>query len=436
MRDDCRTTRRRLLGAGGLAGAAGLSGCLGFELFDGGTSVDAPGEIVTGWAWNEPARALDSTDERYEDQADATVDVSIEQVDHETLVDDLRSALVAGSGGPDFSILEGIDAPQFVETGGLADLSARTDDDLQDEFVDGAWETFTSGDAVHALPWDVGPVGVFYRRDVYEEHGIDADSIETWDEFREAGTNLPDGVAMINLPPNDLDGVWRRGFRQLGGRPFTEDGRVDVHSEPSLRVARTIGRLADAGITDDVESWGSDWYDAHEDGSIASLVAGPWMEPILVETMEDTTGEWGVYALPAYEPGGNRATNWGGSGLCIPAHAESADQAWDFVQWTLRSPDVQNAMYEEFGLFPALETAYDADYYDEAVEFFGDQRARRVFARLAPDIPGYRYTVDTPVVSREMNSALRGMVAGERSPEEAVQRAAERIAEETDRELA
>lgn len=434
MRNDRRTTRRRLLGTTCLAGTAALAGCAG--LFEDGRSRETPSEIVTGWAWNEPARALDSTDEPYEEQAVADVDVVIEQVGHETLVEDLRSALVAGSGGPEFSILEAVDAPRFVETGGLADLSELADDDLQDEFVRGAWQSFDDGDAVHAMPWDVGPVAVFYRRDVYEEHGIDPTTIETWDEFREAGTTLPEDVAMINLPPNALDGVWRRGFRQLGGSPFTEDGRVDVHSSTSLRVARTIERLVDAGVTDDVESWGSAWYDAHGDGSIASLPAGPWMEWILVESMEDTAGQWGVYELPAYEPGGNRATNWGGSGLCIPAHADAADRAWDYVQWTLRSPEMQNAMYEEFGLFPALEAAYDADLYDEELEFFDGQRARRVFTRLAPDVPGYRYSVDTPVVSRVMNSALGEMVAGERSPREAVQRAAERVAEETDRELA
>lgn len=434
MRDEPGVTRRGLLASGGAAAAAALSGCVG--LFGEDQPRERPSDAVTGWAWNEAAAALDGTDEPYEEQTGAGADVVIEPVEHDTLMEDLEAALASGTGGPDFSILEAVDAPKSLETGGLVDLSDRVDGDLREEFVDGAIASFSTADAVHAIPWDVGPVGVFYRRDVYAEHGIDPDSIETWDQFREAGTKLPDDVAMIDLPPNDLDGIWRMGFRQLGGQPFTEDGRVDVHSDTSLRVARTIERLVDAGVTADVESWGSDWYDAHESGAIVSLPAGPWMEPILTESMADTAGQWGVYALPAYEEGGNRATNWGGSGLCVPAHGASVDRAVDYVQWTLRSAEMQNTMYEEFGFFPALEAAYEADYYDAEVDFFDGQPIRRLFADLAPDVPAYRYTTDTPVVSEMMNQALREMVAGERSPEEAVQQAAERVAEETGRELA
>jgi ABC-type glycerol-3-phosphate transport system substrate-binding protein len=434
MSEDHTSTRRRMLQAVGLTSAACLAGCVEGALFEEETPASGSGAAVTGWAWGEAREALDLTVGPYAEQADGAV--RIENVDHESFADRFESALTSGADGPDFAMLESVAAPSFVETGGLEDLSERISSSVRDEFVGGTWDAISDGDAVYALPWDVGPVGMFYRRDVYRQHGIDPTTIETWDQFVEEGEKLPEDVHMMNLPPNDYDGVWRMQFRQLGGQPFTEDGKVNVHSDTSLRVARNIQAMVDAGVVDDVESWTPDWFELLGNGDVASLQAGAWMEATLRDSLPDTEGDWGVYELPAHEPGGNHATNWGGSNLCLPSQTDAVDRAWDYVEWAMTSAEMHNEMFSEFGIFPAYEPAYEADVYDEELEFFGGQRARQVFVDLAPDIPGYRYTVDTDVVSDAMNTYIARMVQGELSPAAAVQQAAEQVAEETDRELA
>jgi multiple sugar transport system substrate-binding protein/lactose/L-arabinose transport system substrate-binding protein len=433
--------RRRILRYAGTAGAAGLAGCIGTgpgddtETPTGGSSM---GDEVTGWAWDVAAKSLDLTDEPYEDQVGGGVDVKIEQIGHSSLVDKFRTSLVSGSGAPDFSILESVVARSFIDTGGLADLSGRIDSSTKSEFVSGKWEAISQGDEVYAIPWDIGPVGVFYRSDTYSEHDIDPSSIETWDQFIEEGKKLPDDVYMNNMPPNDYDGVWRMQFRQLGGKPFTEDGKVNIHNDTSVRVAQNIKTMVEEGISNNVESWGSEWFELYGNGDIASLPAGAWMEGTLKDSLPDTSGSWGVYELPAYESGGNHATNWGGSNLCLPSQTDSAhaDRAWDYMEWAMTSSEMQNDIYSEFGIFPAYEPAYESDIYDAEVEFFGGQKIRQIFAELASDVPGYRYTVDTPAVTDAMNKYLSQMVAGDVSPSEAVQKAAEQVANNTDRELA
>jgi multiple sugar transport system substrate-binding protein/lactose/L-arabinose transport system substrate-binding protein len=422
----------------GLAGAAGLAGCIGTGSSDEESPTPEMADEVNGWAWDVAAKSLDLTDEPYEDQAGENVDVTIEQIGHESLVDKFRTSLVSGSGAPDFSILESVVAPSFIDTGGLEDVSGRLDSSVKDDFVSGKWEAISDGDAIYAIPWDIGPVGVFYRRDTYEEHGIDPSSIETWDQFIEEGKKLPDGVSMNNLPPNDYDGVWRMQYRQLGGKPFTEDGKVNIHNDTSVRVAQNIKTMVEEGISNNVESWGSEWFELYGNGDIASLPAGAWMEGTLKDSLPDTSGSWGVYELPAYESGGNHATNWGGSNLCLPSQTDSAhaDRAWDYMEWAMTSSEMQNDIYSEFGIFPAYEPAYESDIYDAEVEFFGGQKIRQIFAELASDVPGYRYTVDTPAVTDAMNKYLSQMVAGDVSPSEAVQKAAEQVANNTDRELA
>lgn len=435
---DRSTSRRRLLRGAGLAGAASLAGCAGtIPGLETATPTPGDGGAVTGWAWDVAADALATTVDPYARQRDGR-GVSIERVDHEAMQDEFRPALVSGEGAPAFAVLERSVAPTFIDTGGLADLSERMGPATRDRFVDGAWEAVVDDGGTYAVPWDVGPVATFYRRDVYETSGIDPETIETWDDFVAAGEQLPDSVDIINLPPNDLDGVWRRRLRQLGGAAFTEAGAVDLQSEASLRAARSIESLADAGIASNLESWGEEWFNAYAEGSIASLPAGAWMEQALRDTLADTAGEWGVYPLPAHESGGTHATNWGGSSLCLPAQtpAERADRAWDYVEWVTTSPGVQNDLYREFGVFPSLTGAYEADLYDEPLDFFGGQPIRRVFADLAGEMAGYRYSLDTPAVSRAMNEFLGRMIEGEFDAEEAVRLAAEQVADQTGRELA
>jgi multiple sugar transport system substrate-binding protein/lactose/L-arabinose transport system substrate-binding protein len=97
---------------------------------------------------------------------------------------------------------------------------------------------------------------------------------------------------------------------------------------------------------------------------------------------------------------------------------------------------MQLAMYDEYGLFPALETTYDDPVFDEELDFYDGQPARALFAEVAQDAPGYRFTADTPEVSQAIETELQRMINGEQSPEEAVQAAAETVAENTDRDLA
>ena len=40
------------------------------------------------------------------------------------------------------------------------------------------------------MPWDSGPVVLYYRRDMFEKAGVDPASIETWDDFVEAGKKV------------------------------------------------------------------------------------------------------------------------------------------------------------------------------------------------------------------------------------------------------
>lgn len=163
------------------------------------------------------------------------------------------------------------------------------------------------------------------------------------------------------------------------------------------------------------------------------------MDGTLRAELPDTAGDWGVYKIPAFEEGGTRASNRGGSNMAIPSQIEDetvVDRAFDFCQWAMTDPDVQNMVLEEFALFPSLTTAYDADIYDEEQDFYGGQAVFSLFAEVAQEIEPYRWTEATPEIDNTLITELGNMIDGNKSPEQAMQDAAETVADRTDRDLA
>ena len=451
--NDGRSVRRRIVLKGsGIAGLAGLAGCVGTgdpeptgtaESNNGGsgsgssTSQSQLAGSAEVWGWDVAARAMDLIDEPYEEANGG--DVSINQIGRADLKDKFKSTLLSGSGAPAASMMESVDAASWVDTNSLRDISGLLDDSgIKSDFVEGKWGPLEKDGGTYALPWDIGPVGTFYRRDVMNEYSIDVESVETWEQYIEEGQKLPEDQYLLNLPSNDYDGLWRMIFRQIGGQPFTANGEVNIASDKSLQVARILKKINDSGVANDLASWSSGWFTAFGDGTTASLTAGAWMEGTLKAELGDTSGNWGVFKPPAVESGGSRATNWGGSNLTIPAQVsdEVAKRAWDFMSYTLGREESQLTMYREYGLFPALETTYESEAYDESHEFLDGQAAGRMFADISPEINPYRYTIDTPEVTDAINTHFRDMMAGDKTAKEAVDAAAQQVANRTDRDIA
>ena len=70
---------------------------------------------------------------------------------------------------------------------GFAELS---DIVSSDDFLPVKMGEVTINDKIVGFPWDAGPVAVFYRTDYFEQAGVNAEDIQTWDDFIEAGKKI------------------------------------------------------------------------------------------------------------------------------------------------------------------------------------------------------------------------------------------------------
>ncbi len=133
----------------------------------------------------------------------------------------LRTALKAGTGAPDAAQIEFQYIPTFSLTKSLVDLRPYGAEALKDQFVPWTWQQVVgSGGEVWAVPQDSGPMGMLYRKDIFDKYGIAVP--KTWDEFAAASRKLHAAdpkVFMTNLAQSQA-GVWFGLLWQAGVKPF------------------------------------------------------------------------------------------------------------------------------------------------------------------------------------------------------------------------
>ena len=168
----------------------------------------------------------------------------------------MTTCLQSGIGLPDIVSIEGEQMAKFGEKfpGQFVDFTDVID---QKQFFPVKMSECTVGGKVIAYPWDAGPAGIFYRSDLFEQAGIKAEDIVTWDDFIAAGKVLKEktGVDMLCMPESRSDTTYRLLMMAAGGLYFDIDGNTQVDSEASIKAMKTCKAMYDADITFNNSSW-------------------------------------------------------------------------------------------------------------------------------------------------------------------------------------
>ena len=365
------------------------------------TSAQLNGRINV-WAWNIAAKSLHGiTPEFRRRYPNVAVDVEMSGTIVQTR---FLLSLSAGTGAPDVMQLQAYEAQRFLATGRLADLTAVAAKHA-DDFPAASWANCTRDGRVYAIPWDVGPCAVFYKPAVFETYGIDPEGIETWDDYIAAGQRIVRAsggrTKMLALSGAELQNTYEMLLQQLGGQMFDDQGRVAVNLDESRRVMNLIRRMIDAGICADVRPWTHDWMAGFNGDTIATYPNAVWLGGTIKDTVgtygagkADGGGGWRVFPLPAFERGGRRASNLGGSVLVIPDQCTRKEAAWAFIEYALCTGEGQVAHYANYNLFPAYLPALRDPYFGRPDPFFGGQHVSALFAQRVREVPVLNRTPD------------------------------------------
>ena len=333
----------------------------------------------------------------------------------------LMTVIAAGEATNDIEALEIRYISHFVEAGGLTDLGAApyngkaVGKDIVKFAISNA--TTTEGKLV-AMPVDIAPAVLFYRKDLADEAKVDLDNLKSWDDYIEAGKKLTidrngdgkkDQFAITH--PGDVGVIPLNG----GNGGWFQDGQPLEPKQRFMDVLNLVVKIRKAGIDADLGAWTAPWIQAFKDGTVATMPLGAWFGGSLKTWIApDLKGKWRVAYLP-----GKLYAAVGGTYLCIPENvpADRKAAAWEVIKYLSTTRQSQLSVFKAIDAFPALTTVYDDKVMDEGEDYFGGQKVRKIYADVAMHIPEAEVSPYDNVVLSIWMRAVGTAILGKKSPE-------------------
>lgn len=317
----------------------------------------------------------------------------------------LNNAIQDGYGIPDVVQLEYYALRQYAVSGQLVDITDRTSD-YEDFYTPGTWASVRLNDRVYGLPMDSGPMAFFYNEDVFEQAGVDASQIRTWDEYYEAAKKLKEIGVYITADSGDAS-FYSAMIWLAGGRPFSvsNDGKnvtINLTDDAGTNSFTEFWqKMIDEGLVyTGSDTWADKWKEAVGEGKVASLFAGAWMPSLLMSNLPGTAGLWRVAQMPTKD-GKTTTSENGGSALAVLQRSRKPEASYRFVEYVCHNADGIKKRVDG-GAFPAdNNTLSDYDFLGKTtvtdsrgleIPYFGGQEYNRVLSKAAESVStGYQY---------------------------------------------
>lgn len=333
--------------------------------------------------------------------------------DHHTA---MTTALSTAVGLPDVMALESSFVGRFAQGGGLEDLRQAPFgvEAFRPRLVPYAYDQAIARDgAVVAVPADIGPGTMLYRKDVLERASVAPEALtRSWDSYVAAGERIKaaTGAYLIASVQEIKDILIAAGLRPGEGIYFDGDSQVLVNSPRFERAFEVALRARQKGLDAKVPAWSNDWGAGFKQGRLATELSGAWLVGQLNAFIApETKGLWRASSLP-----GGAHVPYGGTFYAIARKSAPSRKAlaWRFIQLMTLDPKRQLQAFKSYDAFPALREVHEDPFFSEPVDFLGGQRARLLWREDALKItalPVHKQNkFAEEVVQTELDKVLRG----------------------------
>ena len=227
-------------------------------------------------------------------------------------------------------------------------------------------------DQTWLIPYGVYERALFYRKDWFEEAGLEVPT--TWDELYETAKQLTD-------PSQNRYGYSFRGGSGTGGfaemtilsfidpslvsigcMPMTTDGKTMFEQEGALEAVEFYKKLYTDCAPADSIGWGyNEMVEAFYSGVTAMLIQDAEVIATCEQYMEE--GTWATAPLPV-GPHDTVAFPGGFAGWSIGSNSVNPDLAWELLK-TLSSEENNTYFCKQNGNIPIHTTAQEDPYFAE-----------------------------------------------------------------------
>lgn len=406
---------------------------------EGPAATEAPaGEPVTITWWHITTKdpGLSDWQKMADDYMAAHPNVTIEitVLENEAFKTKLTTVMQSGDPPDIFQSWGGGTFNQQVEAGLLKDITAdlEADPEWRDSFAPGALGVYSYQGKNYGVPWDMGMVGFWYNKDLFEQAGIDAPPA-TWTEFLEDVQTLKAaGITPISIGEGDKwPGMhyWnylatrlcgQAGFEAAMARTgsFTDPCFVEAGAKLEELIALEPFQEGFLGAVHD------DMQAAFGNGKAAMELSGQWAPSTQKANSADQEGvqNLGLFGFPEVEGGAGAGTDvvGGGNGFAIGKNAEP--EAIDFVKY-LTSVENQTLIAANGSGIPVVKGA-EAGLTDPNM-----LQVQQTFA-AADYFQLYYDQFLPPATGSVLNDSVQGLFADTLTPEQVAQAVEDSVAQE------
>ena len=354
--------------AGALAGCS--SGTSGSGSSDSGDSTGDSSSGVTElefWTFTEiHGDFYETMAEMWnENNPDRQVSINVNVMPYEEMHNTLQIALNSGEGTPDFVDIEQGRFANFVQgTPALMDLTEAAEPYTSTgDIVQSRLDLYSRDGSLYGLPTHVGATVAFYNTELLEAAGIDYTTIETWDDFMEAGSQYYEATGK-NFGTADTGALWTENLilAQLGGEYTDSDGNVTVNSDEMVQTMTLLKELYDAHAISTVPGGNPDTeeaYGAFNSGDYAVAIMPMWQMSRYVSYMTDLEGKIAIAPAPTMEGSDVLSVGGGGTGTAVVADKENSELAADFIAYAKLSEDGAEQIWSMLGFDPCNMAVWD-----------------------------------------------------------------------------
>lgn len=377
-----RSRRFTSLAALGVAGTLMLAACSGGTEAQGGP--DEKGRTpLDMWVFAElHATYYEQMAERWnEENPDRPINLKVTVYPYDDMHNKLLLAANSGSGLPDVVDIEVSQFSNFVGEGGKSPLSDLTKAaaPYKDDIVQARLDLYNRDGVQYGLPTHVGAFVAFYNTPLLKAAGIDYSTIETWEDFQEAGAayNKATGKA-FGVASTGVDMVEPLIVAQLGGSYFADDGSVAVNSPEVVEALELEQGMQEAGAISTIPGGSPDAEEAFgaiNDGDYAAIVYPAWYTSRFVDYMPDLAGDIAIAPAPVVDGAEVATIGGGGTGAAVPEASPNKEIAAEWLAFAKLSPEANVAVWEVLGFDPVNMAVWE----DKEVTHNPDNKFNKYF---------------------------------------------------------
>jgi len=316
---------------------------------------------------------------------------------------------ISGPEVPDLAEIEISDVgkyfrPPMDEVGFLPLNNYLQKSGWMDKVVKARFAPWSKEGKIFGIPHDVHPVTIIYRKDLFDEAGVDLEAPRTWPEFQDACLRFQDYWArhghpdrhalelMFNRPDDIIMMLLQRHIN-----PIDDYNRIYLDDPKMVRTVAFYAQLVAGPRRIGAQSSGGEGIVAQDlnAGNICAFITPDWrVRNIKNETARDPVtgipvlqGKMRMRPLPIFDPGDARTSTWGGTMLAILKSCKHPDQAWDLAEFVYLSREGLEARRRTTEILPPVKSLWKDEIYQRPDPYFGGQREEALFVELADEIP-------------------------------------------------